>query len=91
MDARFLTFFGLDLCEPVLTLGPRVPVLIHIGVVPVLYDASLFHGKGRIIADGIADQGAQVIQRVKCLKKRHKSRSGEFHEECLNVGQHFKR
>ena len=91
MDARFLAFLGFKLGEPVLALGPCMPVLIHIGIISVLYNAALFHSKGRIIADGIANQGAEVLQRVECLEKCHKSRPGEFREESLYVRQHFQR
>ena len=56
MDTCFLALLRLKLGEPVLALGSCVSVLIHIGVISVLYDTALFHGKRRIITDGITDQ-----------------------------------
>ena len=58
-------------------------------MVPVLDDASLPHGHGRVLQDGLVNQFIDVLERVHFPRQFFQQFTGKSAQDLFNMGKHF--
>ena len=90
-DSCFLTLLLLQIRQPLFSVFPGGPVLVHHLIVAVPDDPALLHRQWRILLDGIFHQLIQILQRIHVLSDILQKGSLKIREQLPDKRQHLER